>query len=84
MTSAVALVDEPLNEGRNGAPAGFGSVATRTPLTPQTATALTPLMILSARVPSVIDQAVWMIGSSGKVAPSTEVGSACNQSRMSV
>jgi hypothetical protein len=39
--------------GRSGAVDGFGSMATRTPLTPQTAIAPAPLTTLSARVLSV-------------------------------
>jgi hypothetical protein len=50
ITRAEALDDEPLTGGRNGAAAGFGSVATSTPLTPHRATAPRPLNALSARV----------------------------------
>lgn len=50
ITSAEALDGEPLTGGRNGAAAGFGSVATSTPLTPHRATAPMPLNTLRARV----------------------------------
>ncbi len=43
----------PPTGGRSGAEAGFGSMATRTPLTAHTATAPAPLITLSARVLSV-------------------------------
>src|SRR5450631_2059629 len=57
MTNAAVLDDVPLTGGRRGAVAGFGSVATSTPLTPQTATAPTPLIALRARVLRVIARA---------------------------
>jgi hypothetical protein len=50
MSSDAALDEEPFTGGCSGAVAGLGSAATRRPLTPQSATAPTPLNTLSDRV----------------------------------